>query len=138
MRRSGSTAPTSCSCGRSCMGDHEGLARFQAAFLEVLADAPDPLAAIAELRARPESAPYRAWIDSLEPRGVETGQQLVRQWGSRQWKARKGKMRATVLDAVNAPFVEKEVPIPKPGPGQVRIRVRACGVCGTDVHAWQG
>lgn len=116
----------------------EQLARFQASFLEVLADAADPASAIAELRARPESAPYREWIDSLEPRGIETGQALVRQWGARQWKARKGKMRATLLAAVGAPFVEKELPIPMPGPGQVRIRVRACGVCGTDVHAWQG
>lgn len=27
---------------------------------------------------------------------------------------------------------------PSPGPGQVRLRVEACGICGSDVHAWRG
>src|SRR5689334_11787430 len=116
----------------------EGLAKFQASFLETLADAKSPEAAIAELRGRPESEPYREWLDAMEPRGVETGQALVRLWGARSWTAKKGKMRAAVLEAPNTPFVEKELPLPKPGPGQVRLRVRACGVCGTDVHLWQG
>ncbi len=29
----------------------------------------------------------------------------------------------------------EEIATPEPGPGEVRIRVRACGVCGSDVHA---
>ena len=29
----------------------------------------------------------------------------------------------------------EEVPTPEPGVGEVRVRVRACGVCGSDVHA---
>ena len=28
-----------------------------------------------------------------------------------------------------------EYPVPQPGPGQVRVRIRACGICGSDIHA---
>jgi D-arabinose 1-dehydrogenase-like Zn-dependent alcohol dehydrogenase len=114
------------------------LARFQATFLEVLADAPDPAAAIAELRARPEAAPHRSWIDSFSSRGLETGQALVRQWGSRAWRAAEGKMRANVLERLGGPIVEREVDRPMPKRGQVRIRIRAAGVCGTDTHLYHG
>jgi len=47
-------------------------------------------------------------------------------------------MKAFVMNATKAPFTAQEVPDPKPGPGQVRIRLHASGVCGTDVHVWNG
>ena len=35
-------------------------------------------------------------------------------------------------------IVIEDVPIPMPGPGEVRVAIRACGVCGSDVHAYHG
>ncbi len=35
-------------------------------------------------------------------------------------------------------LVIEQAPIPAPTPGEVRIAVRACGVCGTDIHAYLG
>lgn len=32
----------------------------------------------------------------------------------------------------------EEIPTPKPGYGEVLIRVKACGICGTDVHIFNG
>ncbi|MBQ3011427.1 MAG: alcohol dehydrogenase catalytic domain-containing protein, partial [Oscillospiraceae bacterium] len=32
----------------------------------------------------------------------------------------------------------RELHFPEPGEGQVLLRVCACGVCGTDVHIYQG
>ena len=29
-------------------------------------------------------------------------------------------------------------PVPVPGAGQVQIRVHACGICGTDIHIFEG
>src|SRR3981189_132998 len=31
-----------------------------------------------------------------------------------------------------------DLPEPKPGPGEVLIRVAACGICGSDVHGYDG
>src|SRR5437899_12709929 len=31
-----------------------------------------------------------------------------------------------------------EVPEPTPGPGEVLVRVAACGICGSDVHGYDG
>ena len=42
-------------------------------------------------------------------------------------------MRAMVLRGKQ--LAVEEVPTPKPGPGQVLARVRACGICGSDLHA---
>lgn len=114
------------------------LARFQAAMLELLAESSEPESALEALRALPEAAPFREWIDSLEARGIETGMELVRRWGAREHRPREGHMRASVLDSIEGALVDRELPIPTPGPGQVRIRVHACGVCGTDVHLWRG
>lgn len=47
-------------------------------------------------------------------------------------------MRAMTMSAVKQPLEAKEVADPLPGPGQVRLRLAASGLCGTDVHAWQG
>jgi threonine dehydrogenase-like Zn-dependent dehydrogenase len=42
-------------------------------------------------------------------------------------------MRAMVLR--NRQLSIEEVPAPRPGPGQVLAKVRACGICGSDLHA---
>jgi D-arabinose 1-dehydrogenase-like Zn-dependent alcohol dehydrogenase len=47
-------------------------------------------------------------------------------------------MKAVVLTAFKQPLQVRDVPIAEPGPGQVRVRIKASGVCGTDVHVWQG
>src|ERR1700726_1152478 len=31
-----------------------------------------------------------------------------------------------------------DLPKPEPGPGEVLIRVAACGICGSDVHGYDG
>jgi L-iditol 2-dehydrogenase len=31
----------------------------------------------------------------------------------------------------------RPLPEPEPGPGQVLVRVAACGICGSDLHAWR-
>ena len=38
----------------------------------------------------------------------------------------------------NKLFETKEIPDPIPSKGEVRIKVKACGVCGTDVHIYEG
>jgi L-iditol 2-dehydrogenase len=35
-------------------------------------------------------------------------------------------------------IIIEDVDVPSPEPGQVRVAVRVCGICGTDVHAFQG
>jgi len=30
-----------------------------------------------------------------------------------------------------------DVPLPEPGPGEVLVQVHYCGVCGTDIEAYQ-
>jgi alcohol dehydrogenase/L-iditol 2-dehydrogenase len=47
-------------------------------------------------------------------------------------------MPALVYTAPRDGVQLRDVPCPEPGPGEVVLRVAACGVCGTDVHAWQG
>ncbi len=44
-------------------------------------------------------------------------------------------MRAAVYDAPGLPLRIAELPDPRPGRGQAVIRVKACGVCGSDLHA---
>ncbi|MBV9155418.1 MAG: galactitol-1-phosphate 5-dehydrogenase [Acidobacteriaceae bacterium] len=31
-----------------------------------------------------------------------------------------------------------DLPMPRPGPGEVLVRVQACGICGSDVHGYDG
>jgi propanol-preferring alcohol dehydrogenase len=47
-------------------------------------------------------------------------------------------MRAMLLDAPQSPLRLADVPCPAPGLEQVLIRVRACGVCRTDLHIYDG
>ena len=47
-------------------------------------------------------------------------------------------MRAQLLTEARRPLVAAEVPTPRPGPGQVLIAVRACAVCRTDLHVFDG
>lgn len=46
-------------------------------------------------------------------------------------------MKALVLKEYKRLVVE-EVPVGPLGPGEVRIRVRACGICGSDIHGYDG
>jgi alcohol dehydrogenase, propanol-preferring len=48
------------------------------------------------------------------------------------------KMKAAVVELFGQPLVIKECDIPTPGPGQILVQTEACGVCHTDVHAWNG
>src|SRR6266516_3588246 len=47
-------------------------------------------------------------------------------------------MRAMVLDAVQRPLREGQLPDAEPGAGQVLVSVSACGVCRTDLHVLDG
>jgi propanol-preferring alcohol dehydrogenase len=47
-------------------------------------------------------------------------------------------MRAMILEAAGIPLRSAEIPKPTPGPDQVLIHVRACGVCRTDLHVFDG
>lgn len=46
-------------------------------------------------------------------------------------------MKAAVLEDVKK-LVVREVERPSIGPKDVLVRARACGICGTDVHIWEG
>lgn len=46
--------------------------------------------------------------------------------------------KASVLDAVKGGFMITEAEVPEPGPGAIIVRQELCGVCGTDVHVYQG
>lgn len=47
-------------------------------------------------------------------------------------------MKAAVLEAVKKIVVRKDVHPPALGPRDVLVRAKACGICGTDVHIWEG
>jgi D-arabinitol dehydrogenase (NADP+) len=47
-------------------------------------------------------------------------------------------MKAAVLEAVKKITIRKDVPEPTMGPRDVLVRAKACGICGTDVHIWEG
>ena len=46
-------------------------------------------------------------------------------------------MKSLVLSAYNHLEIT-ETPVPSVGPGEVMIRVEACGICGSDVHGFDG
>jgi threonine dehydrogenase-like Zn-dependent dehydrogenase len=46
-------------------------------------------------------------------------------------------MRAAVIAGPKQTDIE-HVTIPEPGPGQVRVRLEGCGVCGSNLPAWEG
>jgi len=46
--------------------------------------------------------------------------------------------KAMVLEKFNAPLVIKTFPIPKLQEGEVLVKIEAAGVCGSDVHMWEG
>jgi 2-desacetyl-2-hydroxyethyl bacteriochlorophyllide A dehydrogenase len=46
-------------------------------------------------------------------------------------------LKGVVLDAVEKISL-KDIPVPKVSSGNVLIQVKACGICGTDVHAYYG
>ena len=46
-------------------------------------------------------------------------------------------MKAAVLEEYNK-LIVKEVEVPLPGPDEVLIRVRSVGICGSDVHGYDG
>lgn len=116
--------------------DTEALDRLQRCVLETFAGESNPVAALETLRALDDAKPYEAWTASFEPRAVEVGISLVRQWGTRV--PEEGTMLAAVLPAPRATFELRHVPIPRPGPGQALLRIRASGICGTDLHIHQG
>ena len=46
--------------------------------------------------------------------------------------------RAAVLDGVRGNFSISEAAVPDPQPGSLIIKQDLCGICGTDVHVYQG
>jgi propanol-preferring alcohol dehydrogenase len=47
-------------------------------------------------------------------------------------------MKAAVLKDIKEPIVLEDVPMPVVGPYEVLVNTKACGICGTDVHMWEG
>src|SRR5438132_2423985 len=47
-------------------------------------------------------------------------------------------MRAMVLEAQRSPLVLRDLPVPTPTERQVLLQVRACAVCRTDLHIFDG
>jgi D-arabinose 1-dehydrogenase-like Zn-dependent alcohol dehydrogenase len=47
-------------------------------------------------------------------------------------------VKAAVLEAVKTITVRNDVAEPDIGPNDVLVRAKACGICGTDVHIWEG
>ncbi|HEX3470606.1 MAG TPA: galactitol-1-phosphate 5-dehydrogenase [Silvibacterium sp.] len=47
-------------------------------------------------------------------------------------------MKALLLSEYNKLDITDEMPRPVPGPGELLVRVAACGICGSDVHGYDG
>ncbi len=47
-------------------------------------------------------------------------------------------MKALLLSEYNKLDITDEMPRPVPGPGEVLVRIAACGICGSDVHGYDG
>src|SRR3954464_3615163 len=52
-------------------------------------------------------------------------------------RRRKPTMRAAVVEAPTRVRIDR-LPIPDPGQGSVRVRMEGCGVCGSNLPAWEG
>jgi len=46
-------------------------------------------------------------------------------------------MKAIAYNGNDKPLSVENLPIPEPGPGQLLLKVGACGICGSDLHAYQ-
>ena len=46
--------------------------------------------------------------------------------------------KAMVLEGFNQPLTLKSFPVPRLGEGEILIKVEVAGVCGSDVHMWEG
>ncbi|MBK6512547.1 MAG: DUF692 family protein [Polyangiaceae bacterium] len=116
--------------------DEVALEAFQGALVTTLASQADPHEVKAALQAAAPLAPYREHLDSYEPRALEIGAALVKQWGARAEP--EDSMRAVVFRGPGSPLELRSLPRVAPGPGQVLVRVVAVGLCGTDAHAYRG
>ncbi|HZD50252.1 MAG TPA: alcohol dehydrogenase catalytic domain-containing protein, partial [Silvibacterium sp.] len=47
-------------------------------------------------------------------------------------------MKALLLSEPSKLDITDDMPRPVPGPGEVLIRIAACGICGSDVHGYDG
>ncbi|MBV8171321.1 MAG: zinc-dependent alcohol dehydrogenase family protein [Candidatus Eremiobacteraeota bacterium] len=47
-------------------------------------------------------------------------------------------MRAMLLESARRPLTSAEIETPRAGDGQLLIKIRACGVCRTDLHIYDG
>jgi 2-desacetyl-2-hydroxyethyl bacteriochlorophyllide A dehydrogenase len=47
-------------------------------------------------------------------------------------------VKAAVLEDIKKITIRDDVPEPTLGPSDVLVRAKACGICGTDVHIWEG
>lgn len=46
-------------------------------------------------------------------------------------------MKAVIFEGTGNPLSVQDLPVPAPGPGQLLLKVSACGICGSDLHAYQ-
>lgn len=46
-------------------------------------------------------------------------------------------MKAVTYLGPDQPLVLSDMPRPEPGPGELLLKVKACGICGSDLHAYQ-
>ena len=46
-------------------------------------------------------------------------------------------MKAVAFEGADKALAIHDIPMPEPGPGQLLLKVAACGICGSDLHAYQ-
>jgi (R,R)-butanediol dehydrogenase/meso-butanediol dehydrogenase/diacetyl reductase len=46
-------------------------------------------------------------------------------------------MKAVAFEGAEKALAVHDIPMPEPGPGQLMLKVKACGICGSDLHAYQ-
>lgn len=46
-------------------------------------------------------------------------------------------MQAITFEGNEKALVQQEITTPEPGPGELLLKVKACGICGSDLHAYQ-